>query len=358
MRRVVAVLAGLCLGACTTFDFPAPSGAMDSDASAPDATAPTDAGAEASPDAGPTSFLDLPTAARLCARTFQCPGLAQAIEASLVIPIATPATPLNFSGCMDWLAGPVDPARIGLSEQRSILQMIASATSCAEAYAATPARPLDTDAKCLLDTCSDPATLQTCTLAGSFLLPCKPPLFDQDGGCVVPGTDEGALCVTKGACTPGGSCAGTTTYMDCYKLGDSYTAFDCTLSGRQCVDQGAAECVSPGHLAAPCPAHGTDDRCDTSSGSSVLHCAGGELAETEFDCTATRQTCSTANGVARCVGSSDVCNPFMLDGYVNACGDGGSTIGLCIGGQRTSFDCSQIGLSCLPATTTQTPHCG
>jgi hypothetical protein len=353
MLRIVAVavLAGL-LGACTTFDFPAPSGVTGQDAGASDATATADASAEARPDAGITTFLDLQSAAQLCARTFQCPGLAQAIEASLVIPIATPPTPLNFSGCMDWLAGPVDPARLGLSEQQGILHAIAASSSCATAYASTPAQPVDTDAKCLLDSCSGSA-LQTCTHAGSFLLTCDAPLFDQPGACVVPGAAQAALCVTRGACQPGGSCSSSTTYVDCYKDGASFTAFDCTLSGRQCVS--APDCVAPGRPTAPCPERGTDDRCDDAW---VLHCAGGFLAQTEFDCSATHRTCSQASGAARCVGTGDACTPFDTNGDVNACGDGGSTISLCIGGQKTSFDCSKIGLSCVPGSPTQTAHCG
>ncbi len=120
------------------------------------------------------------------------------------------------------------------------------------------------------------------------------------------------------------------------------------------MNAGAPDCVSPGKLAPPCPARGVDDRCD---GTSVLHCAGGVLAETEFDCSATHQTCNQAGGgVARCVGASDACTPFLTDGTVNVCS--GSTISLCVGGQRTSFDCSQIGLSCQPDTNTQTAHCG
>lgn len=356
MRRVAsaAALAGLCLGGCTTFDFTAPGGLASPEAGAPDATAPAEAGVEAGPDAGMTTFLDVDDAARLCALAFRCPGLAQAVEASLVIPIATPPAPLNFSGCMDWLAGPVDPARVGLSEQQKILKAIAGSSSCSAAYASTPARPADTDAKCALDTCSG-SELQTCTLAGSFLLSCDAPLFDEPGACVSPGASEAALCVTKGTCAPGGSCAGTTTYVLCYKAGASYTAFDCTLSGRVCASGPTTDCAAPGKLAAPCPAHGTDNRCD---GSSVLHCAGGLLAETEFDCSATHQTCSQASGAARCVGTSDACTPFDTNGDVNACGDGGSTMSLCVGGQRTSFDCSQIGLTCVPATSTQTAHCG
>ena len=68
------------------------------------------------------------------------------------------------------------------------------------------------------------------------------------------------------------------------------------------------------------------------------------------------RTCSTASGVARCVGTSDRCSPFDTNGDVNTCS--GSTISLCVSGQKTSLDYSKIGLSCVSASGTQTAHCG
>lgn len=357
VQRVLVVLAGLGLGACTTFDFAAPSGVAPDDATATDATTDVDSGA----DANPTTLLDPTTAAKLCALTFQCPGLAQAIEASVVYPVATPPTPLNFSGCMDWLNGPIDPNRVGLATQRQILESIAGVSGCSAAYAASPVHPVapfDAGGTCttLTATCSGP-DLETCFTGGTFTAACGAPLFDQPGSCVVPALSDVAICVTKQACSPGLSCSGSgdPTLVDCYKDGLSYTAYDCTISGRTCLNAGAADCVVPGKLAAPCPDRGADDGCD---GTSVKHCVGGLLAETELDCAAVGRVCSTQSGVARCTSSTDQCTPFDSNGDVNACGDGGSTISLCIGGRKTSFDCSSIGLSCIPASDTQTGHCG
>jgi len=359
VRRAAIALVGLLglgLGACTTFGFPAPSGLTDSDASTVDATIDSPADAPAA-DGGGTSLLDPMTAARLCALTFQCPDLAQAIEVSVVVPLATPPTPLNFSGCMDWLAGPIDPGRVGLALQRQVLQGIASAVGCPAAYGASPVEPvLDAGMPCAsASACSSAGDLVSCSTTGTFSVPCNVPLFDTPATCDVTQPTGTALCIAGGTCTPGLSCRSSTTFVDCYKDGTSFTAYDCSLSGRQCVDKGAADCVVPGKLAAPCPGRGADDECD---GTAVKHCAGGLLAETEFDCAAVGRTCSTANGVARCVSSTDQCTPFDTNGDVNACGDGGASISLCIGGQRSWFDCSSIGRSCVPASNTQTAHCG
>jgi hypothetical protein len=368
LRRVAVVLAATSLGACTTFDFPPPSGAAGDDAGPTDATTSADVTADASPDTGAPSFLDVTTAARLCALTFQCPGLAAAIEASLVIPLDTPTTPLNFSGCIDWLAGPVDPGRVGLTQQRTILQTIAGQPTCAGAYASCPAQPASTSTPCTVDGCAD-SELLSCTSAGSFAITCGAPLFSATGSCVLSQVSGVGLCVTEGTCSSGLSCAGAgnpaPTLVDCYKDGDSYTAYDCTLSGRECDEaaEGDPDCVAPGKDTAPCPDRLARDACDT-GGTSVIHCAGGVLAETELDCAATGRACSTTSGVARCVDpSTDQCTPFLMDGTVNACvaldaGGPATAISLCIGGRKTSFDCASIDLSCQPSTDTQTAHCG
>src|SRR5580698_3713540 len=118
-------------GACMTFAFSAPT---------------LEAGAEAG---APPGFLGLTAAGQLCALVFECPGLAEAIEGSLVVPVGTPSSPLNFSGCMDWLAGPVDPARPGLALQQRILAQIAAAQGCSAAYSAAPVHPAATPDPCV-----------------------------------------------------------------------------------------------------------------------------------------------------------------------------------------------------------------
>src|SRR5271166_6505396 len=147
MRRLLAAILFALGPGCTAFDFaapgnPAPDASVDaaSDADAMDGSPPTDGGAP--------GLLSLAQAAQVCSLIFECPRLASAIDASLVIPLDFPSTPLNFSGCMDWLAGPIDPARVGLAQQRTVLVAIAQARSCQAAYQACPIQPVEAGTTC------------------------------------------------------------------------------------------------------------------------------------------------------------------------------------------------------------------
>jgi hypothetical protein len=254
---------------------------------------------------------------------------------------------------MDWVAGPIDPERLGLAQQRSLLAAVAAATSCQAAGAALPVQPADAGSTCGL-TCADPTALSTCTPeGGAFVLPCAPPYFGQTGACFA--ADAGALCVTTGACTSGLSCSDVSTLTDCLSTANTFTSYDCTLTARQCAPASKtslADCVLPGHDLAPCPAHDRRDACD---GTSVLACAGGLTAQTELDCSAVGRTCMTSTaGDARCVGAGDTCTPF--DAAENQCA--GTTIHVCIGGAPSSYDCAAIGKSCVAGAAGQTSHCG
>jgi hypothetical protein len=362
-RAALAIaLATWVAGACTTFAFPAP-GAHGPDASTDASTdasidAPSGAGPDAETgagdDAGSNTFLATDDAAKLCALLFECPGLAEAIELSLVVPLATPSVP-NFSACMDWLDAPVDPKRVGLVDQQLILAEIASQTTCAGAASMTPVRPVALEGGACATACSgDVAT--TCSAARAFSFTCGLPLFKDNGACTLAGAD--AVCITPTACAPTGlSCRDTSTLQDCYPGDKSHTAYDCSLSGRRCASgaPGTAACVIGGSLAPPCTnAHALFDGCN---GNSVRHCAGDLLAQTEFDCSAVDRECSTASGgAARCRGANDVCTPFDDSGGINTCSV--STITMCVGGVKTRYDCSRIGLSCLGATPAGSAHCG
>jgi hypothetical protein len=351
MRRAwlaLLVVPGVAAAACTAFDFPAPT-AAPSDA-APETTLP-DATLEAGTASG---YLDTTDAASLCSLLFQCPRLADAIALSIALPLDTPSSPLGFSACMDWVAGPIDPARIGLSSQRTLLANVAKATTCEAAGAALPVQPADAGATCGL-TCSDPTVLASCTPeAGTFLVPCAPPYFGQSGDCFA--ADAGALCVSTGACSAGLSCPDMNTLRECLAPDNAtFVSYDCTLTGRQCTllsKNGLADCVFPTHNTAPCPLHDRRDACD---GTSVLACAGGLTAQTEFDCQAIGRTCAVSTaGDARCVGAGDTCTPF--DSGQNVCT--GTAITMCIGGAPSSFDCASIGKSCVAGGPSQTAHCG
>jgi hypothetical protein len=358
MRRLVAAILITAGSGCTAFDFAAPGNPAPD--GGPDAT--RDATSDAA-DAGPgvdagAGLLSLSQAAQLCSLIFECPRLAAAIDASLVIPLDYPSTPLNFSGCMDWLAGPIDPARVGLARQRAILETVAQATSCQAAYQACPVQPVDGGATCQATSCASASTLETCSSAeGSFVTACGPPLFADAEGCDTARTGA-AICLALGNCTTGTSCSAAGALVDCYVGGKAFTAYDCTLSGRACGGGSPTDCVVPGSLAAPCANDMPFDGCNGSA-TSVRHCAGGRLPQTEFDCNAVGRICSTLHGAARCVGGSDDCSPFDQD--VNAC-DGG--ISICVGGQRSTLDCSKVtgvdggALQCVPGNGTQTGHCG
>jgi hypothetical protein len=367
MRRVVAAVVLVAGGAiaCTTFDFPPPSGATSADASSEasvDATVHVDAGTDGGTQ---TPFLDVADAASLCTLIFECPRLAQAIEASLVIPLDTPSVPLNFSGCMDWLAGPVDPDRVGLKQQQTILSDISGRLTCAGAYSASPVHPVEAGGSCLATSCSDPNDFETCSPeAGAFMVECDAAVFGPpaDGvqRCAV---DDGgtAVCLAGPPCPRAGLSCDDNTLIDCYGVPatkHAYSTYNCALSGRACISGGgAADCVVPGKLASPCPDGKPDDECDITGGvNAVKHCAGGLLAQTEFDCAAVGRTCSTASGVARCVGPNDACTPFDPD--ENQCSDGGSSISVCIGGVKSSFDCGLIGKACIKGDALRTGHCG
>jgi hypothetical protein len=356
MRRaafVLLVLPGAVGAACTAFDFPPPAVAPADASSSSDATLVDGPAAEGGAS---TSYLSTDDAARLCTLLFQCPRLADAIELSIALPLDTPSSPLGFSACMDWAAGPVDPNRIGLASQRQLLAAVASASSCTAAGAALPVQPADGGTTCGL-TCADSTDLASCTPeAGTFVLPCTAPYFGQAGACFA--DDAGALCVSTGACAAGLSCSDVNTLRECLPPGNAtFTSYDCTLTARQCAPlakNALADCVIPGHNTAPCPLHDRRDACD---GDAVLHCAGGLFAETEFDCTAIGRTCSASNsaGAARCVhAAGDTCTPF--DAGQNQCS--GTTITTCIGGSPVSYDCHGIGKSCITGGPGQTAHCG
>jgi hypothetical protein len=346
----LAVLAGTG-SACTTFAFQRPQDSAGDAAS--DAT--TDSATTDGPDGGPfPSLLSSDDAARLCSQIFRCPQLAEAIELSLALPINTPASPLGFSACMDWLAGPIDPNRPGLAEQQKILRAVAPTSSCLAASAALPVQP--SQATTCTSGCAGPDAVNVCPTGGAaFTAACATPYYGQAGACVA--SDAGlAACVSSGACSQGLSCIDTNTLRDCHPPDDTtFTSYDCALSGRQCASGSGhvAACVIPGKLAPPCLAKQLNDTCD---GDSVLHCAGDLLAQTEIACGAVGRTCTTQNaaGAARCTGAADACNPF--DQGQNQCT--GTTISVCIAGQKIGFDCASIGAGCQGADSTHTAHCG
>jgi hypothetical protein len=257
---------------------------------------------------------------------------------------------------MDWAAGPVDPARPGLVNQQTILGKVADAASCTDAFLALPVQTVKADGGCV-DGCQATSQLTVCGPGGAtFETSCSSAWFapGQTGDCIT--SDAGnALCLSLGQCSAGKSCLDTSTLRECYPGNASYTAYDCSLSGRQCASGGAkvAACVVAGKLAPPCLLDDVKDECD---GDSVLHCAGGLVPQTEIACGPVGGTCSAKNdgGAARCVRAGDACSPFDAD--QNVCT--GQVIGVCIAGKKQTVDCSAIGAMCRGGGSSATGHCG
>jgi hypothetical protein len=90
----------------------------------------------------------------------------------------------------------------------------------------------------------------------------------------------------------------------------------------------------------------------TCSGNTAQSCDGVE--ESPFDCAALGGTCSSKDNAIYCARPGDTCTP--LDSDVNVCT--GTTLSLCVGGTKSSFDCATISKQCVPGVVPQTPHCG
>lgn len=369
MRRAVLALGPLvavgAAAACTTFAFQRPSGSADAsvDASS-DVTA--EAVADGSPPSG-TSFLSITDAARFCAQLFRCGRLAEAVELSLAIPVNTPASPLNYSACMDWIAGPVDPARPGLALQQAILLAVANAATCGDAEAALPVQAVKTDGGACAPGCATSTALTVCSPGGqTFTAACNSAWFGQSGDCFAPDSGLGgniadggsAVCVSAGACSSGETCIDSFTLRQCYSSNPpGFTDWNCAISGRGCNSGTGklAVCAVGNKLAPPCLFKETKDECD---GLAVVHCAGGFMAQTELNCAPLDAGCSTQNppGVARCVSPAAACSPF--DATQNQCSN--NAISVCIGGQPQTINCAATVLfpTCQPNDATHTAHCG
>jgi hypothetical protein len=141
-------------------------------------------------------------------------------------------------------------------------------------------------------------------------------------------------------------------YVRCDPATNLRVAQDCKTVGLTCpegaegadaqcaTEDGVFPCDEPGR--AICAPDGTRVRvCD------------GALAS-EYDCTAMGGHCIEEEMGGRCVRPSDSCTPETTG--IDVCQ--GSVIFLCIGGQKVEFDCADVGLSCISASSKDSGHCG
>ena len=364
----VALAAGLLgFAACTTFSgISVPDTTVKDDGSTPpvDAKQPLDgvATTDAPTDSGPSfaSYLSLDDAARVCSRLDKCPSLVKSITFSIAVAL----DPVNYSLCMDTLAGPVPPTHVGTALQQVTLGCVAKGTTCLGAGACLSQEFVDpTDTRCNKvpkDAGADaaPGVYQYCDNDAEALVRCDPQFvpdvlhcrtgyFGPSASCMK--TPDGTKTCASGTDCPTTSCSGNQlTY--CTGSG-VHVVTNCASLGQVCgkdvtFDGGDPTCLTSDRLKT-CTTAGSD--CDNRI---VSVCDGFDRAE--FDCQSLGGTCTKAAGTARCQRPNDECVPE--DPKINVCT--GSKIALCVGGKSTSFDCASVGLACVPGTAALSGRCG
>jgi hypothetical protein len=353
---------GLALGlagvfaACTTFD--GLSAREDQPPPPNDSGAPPDGlvGPDA-PQKLPT-FLSVDDAVRVCALAMKCQALPKSVQASLALPLDT----LNFSLCVDWLAGPLPPTRIGVATQATELACVAKGQTCGDAVACLSQEFLaDGDPRCtsFADASFDAASggYEYCDDSGAVVrcdpqflhdvLHCSSGYYAPASKCTV-GVDGTKTC-SSGTDCPSTRCTGNLLEFCGYN--GTHEGDNCAIEGFTCGqdvtdDSGIPTCLTSDRVKA-CTAQGTE--CD---GTTARVCDGFTFSE--FDCAALDGTCTKAAGTARCKRTSDSCAPE--DATVNQCS--GTTLSLCVGGKPASFDCAKVGLQCVPGNASTSGHCG
>jgi hypothetical protein len=331
---------------CTTFDGLKASGTRD--AAATEGGQP-EAG---EPDAGPLppGYLSLQDAARACSWLFTCPKL----DRSLIRTIAVPADASNFAVCMQWLAGPVDPTRLGLVTQRYVLACLASAESCAAAGACTAFEELALgDPRCAAEpdagpaeSCTQDGNILSCNPTwGNLLIHCDNSYFNRKGSCTQ-GADGYHYCAVDTSCPPV-SCDGLFVLDVC--MAGLHIRYDCSVSGQLCGEDTKTKGLScvVGGLVEECTLAGA--RCQEDK---VRVCDG--IYVSYFDCAKLGGTCQEQAGYTNCVLPADTCTP--ADSAAVVCT--GDAVTLCIGGKATTFDCASIGKKCQPPQAPRTAWCG
>jgi len=346
---VTTIVAGsiVLASACTIFDgltVPAEAGPDVQ----PTPTDGGDAGEGGTPGGG---YLSLADGVKFCANAFKCPYLAPSTLQSLGVPVDV----AHFSGCVSWVSGPIPPDRPGIDAQRRSLECAARANGCTAAGSCMWWENIDPkDTRC---NGYDGGTNGACTDEGGTLQYCKDGILAHcnsegyiAGSSCMKGMDGTYRCATK-VCPMNTTeaCQGVyETY--CGSGSNLVQGLNCAITGYTCgLDpmSGYINCLTGGQLKT-CSA--TSVTCG-GAGSIVSVCDGSQV--NEFNCAALGGTCDGMAALPRCKLPSDQCSPY--DANVDACS--GSTLSMCVGGKKTSFDCASAGLACKPAAGMVGAHC-
>lgn len=351
MSRTSAVLC--LLAGCTVFDDVTPpqvdgAGGGGADTSAGGAGGATEQSCTVQ---SPRCLLPLIEAARLCALVAQCDPLSGSIALSTGLPLATldadgQSIAFNFSTCVDWLTRRLEDSHAGFESARAVFNCLAATSTCTEAAAC-----LTYEALALDDPRCDGERGRRCE--GQSVIDCDERRIshcDELGFAVstecVEGAD-GAVCRLESCTEPGVHCQenppGVHYAIACTAGGDEI-ATNCTAHGLSCTEQ--IGCTD---------ATGSDELCDPpfaqacNGAKKVAVCAAplvtSGMRSVSFDCGATGDDCIEASLSARCAQPEASCSPY--DAGINVCeAEAASVLGLCIAGQRTTFDCASLGMVC------------
>jgi hypothetical protein len=353
LPRVLAVTAPLAVGAavaCTAFnDATVAATKTGGDSGMPPPPPPGDGAlADAQNEASSLhAYLSTQDAAKLCTWVFACPTLAPSILESIDVPIDGS----NYSLCMEWAAGPIPPDREGFDIQQQTLACIARATDCKTAGACAVLESLGPgDPRCPVPPGLGNDSGSYCTDDGGTAIECPGYAEHCGASMYAPGSschygNDGLATCTPGDLDAGCGAAATcqASYMDyCARDGLHFT-LNCATVGGLCgfTDAGIINCGPA------CTVVTT-----MCAGAAVQVCDG--LEDTIFDCAAEDASCNSMGSAFYCKLGAAACSPTDPD--VNVCS--GTSISLCVGGQKSSFDCASIGKGCVAGTAPATAHCG
>jgi len=341
--QVVSVVAALALAAvasCSTFDG---------------LVATLDEGAPAPPAGESQSgFLPLDDAVLLCSKVTGCPHLAQSIMASLGVPLDAE----HFSTCVAMASNPLPADHPGRGAQAAFLLCSAQAKGCAEANLCNwfESVALD-DPRCVealknkaAGPCSADGRSEFFYCDSGYIEHCDNPIYGKDSACVVEAGGE-PFCTSKASQScKAAVCEGTKLHYCVDNAEHPEAIQDCAARGLICGADplGNTACLTSS-IAKSCSLESAGAAC---SNDVVAVCDGEQISE--FNCRTLGGTCDSDHGAPHCALPTDECS--TVGPGIDDCD--GTTITLCAGGKKKSYDCARVGLSCLPAAQGAPARCG
>jgi hypothetical protein len=295
-------------------------------------------------------YLSMSEAAKFCSELSECSEPNLLLALTYIVGIPLDAT--NYSACMNWIAGPLPPDRIGIPYQRSVLSCIAEAKDCTAASACNAndffqandprcAGMLDAGLDSGIEVCAD-GTKEALRCDVFDILHCDNKYF-AGSKCMID-EDGSRWCASGTNCNIESQCVGSVLDY-CGQSSILEFSIDCSTAGLTCGSDpktGNVDCLTNGkdNICGDTTmgqAPGGTSSCD---GSTVLFC--NYSWQSPFNCGSMGATCDGTHPLAFCKRADDVCTPY--DVTVNKCD--GTKVKLCVGGQNVDFDCASIGKTC------------